>query len=273
MASATRSRRSAVRAALAFGLTLGAAIAAAPAASEPQAAAGSLGFQVTLRQAGPFTLPCPGGVPDLSAPPETACVPFTGAGSIRGLGSVSVTYTALLEWGPPACPANVARPLANTGSLTVAGKGEIFFAFAAGAQCAAAWQSEPQEFTITGGTGPFAGASGRGKRARGSSVPGRPGTDVWAGTLEVQGLAFDLTPPELHGVGSTTVRARNGAKSARVTFEVTATDGVDGAVPVSCRPRSGSRFGMGRTTVRCTATDSSANTATRAFTVTVKRRR
>jgi HYR domain len=58
-----------------------------------------------------------------------------------------------------------------------------------------------------------------------------------------------------------------------VTFNVTATDGVDGAVPVSCRPRSGSRFKLGRTTVRCEATDSSGNATKAAVSVTVKRGR
>jgi len=69
------------------------------------------------------------------------------------------------------------------------------------------------------------------------------------------------------------VRAPKGAKTARVTFKVTARDGVDSAVPVACQPRSGSRFRIGRTTVRCEATDSSGNTGKAAFTVTVKRRR
>jgi hypothetical protein len=50
-------------------------------------------------------------------------------------------------------------------------------------------------------------------------------------------------------------------------------DGVDGAVPVSCQPRPGRRFPLGKTIVRCAATDSSGNTATAGFTVTVKRRR
>jgi hypothetical protein len=87
----------------------------------------------------------------------------------------------------------------------------------------------------------------------------------------VPGHKFDVTAPKLHGSRSKTVRAQNGAKSARVAFKVTATDGVDGAVPVSCRPRSGSRFKIGRTTVRCEATDSSGNTAKAVFTVTVRR--
>jgi hypothetical protein len=58
-----------------------------------------------------------------------------------------------------------------------------------------------------------------------------------------------------------------------VTFKLTATDDVDGAVPVSCVPRSGSRVPVGRWTVRCEATDSSDNTGKAAFAMTVKPRR
>ena len=42
-------------------------------------------------------------------------------------------------------------------------------------------------------------------------------------------------------------------KVARVSFKVTATDAVDGPVPAVCAPKSGSRFRIGRTTVRCSA--------------------
>jgi HYR domain-containing protein len=56
-----------------------------------------------------------------------------------------------------------------------------------------------------------------------------------------------------------------------VTFHVTAQDERDGALPVTCVPRSGSRFPIGRTVVKCGATDSSANTAGASFRITVKR--
>ena len=79
--------------------------------------------------------------------------------------------------------------------------------------------------------------------------------------------------PELSGAVAKTVRAARGAKGARVTFEVTATAGDGGDLPVSCQPRSGSRFPLGETTVQCEVTDASGSTATTDFTVTVKRRR
>lgn len=59
---------------------------------------------------------------------------------------------------------------------------------------------------------------------------------------------------------------------AVVTFQAKAHDDVDGELPVTCNPRSGSRFPIGVTTVECTATDSSLNPSTGTFTVTVKQK-
>jgi HYR domain len=84
------------------------------------------------------------------------------------------------------------------------------------------------------------------------------------------GLDFDLTPPTLHGVHDSTVRARK-ARRVRVRFTVTAKDAARGRVPVTCTPRSGSLFKRGRTKVTCAATDGNGNTATATFVVTVKR--
>jgi hypothetical protein len=175
--------------------------------------------------------------------------------------------------GPPTCPTDLAKPLATTGRLVVSGKGEIRFTLTDGAQCVGLEpvRNEPQSFTITGGTGRFASASGSGRVEH--SFSAGAGTDTWAGTLTVPGLAFDLAPPKLIGATAKTVSISKKAKSARVTFKVKATDAVDGAVPVSCQPRSGTKFKVGKTRVRCEATDSSANRATAAFVVTVKRRR
>jgi HYR domain len=99
------------------------------------------------------------------------------------------------------------------------------------------------------------------------------GTETWTGTLAVPGLEFDVTPPTLSGARSKTVRAPKRARRIRVIYKVTASDAVDGQLPVSCEPRSGARFPIGRTFVTCKATDSSGNTRGARFVVTVKRRR
>ena len=57
--------------------------------------------------------------------------------------------------------------------------------------------------------------------------------------------------------------------STTATYTVTATDGCDGPLTPTCDPVSGSSFPKGVTTVTCTATDSSKNTGSCSFTVTV----
>ncbi|HSS50479.1 MAG TPA: hypothetical protein VLX28_16195 [Thermoanaerobaculia bacterium] len=54
-----------------------------------------------------------------------------------------------------------------------------------------------------------------------------------------------------------------------VTFTATATDNVDGALPVVCDPASGSTFDPGETIVDCRATDAHANVGTASFTVVI----
>jgi hypothetical protein len=56
----------------------------------------------------------------------------------------------------------------------------------------------------------------------------------------------------------------------RVKYAASATDLVDGQVPVTCRPGSGSIFGLGTTPVDCSATDKAGNPATGSFTVTIE---
>jgi hypothetical protein len=53
-------------------------------------------------------------------------------------------------------------------------------------------------------------------------------------------------------------------------FTATATDENPSSPTVTCTPPSGSLFAIGTTSVNCTATDSSSNSATASFTVHVK---
>ena len=82
------------------------------------------------------------------------------------------------------------------------------------------------------------------------------------------GLNLDATPPTLITPGNMQV-APTGPAGAVVKYIVTATDNVDPAPIVNCVPPSGSTFPFGVTTVNCTATDSSGNTSTASFTITV----
>jgi Ca2+-binding RTX toxin-like protein len=81
-------------------------------------------------------------------------------------------------------------------------------------------------------------------------------------------IVQDTTAPVITVPGTITEEAAS-PNGAVVTFEVTAQDDVDGSVPVTCTPASGSTFPIGETIVECTATDAAGNTATASFTVTV----
>jgi HYR domain len=233
------------------------------ASSSTAFAAGTLNLRATLGTLSPGG-PCP---PE--APPGADCHPRTGTGSVSGLGNVTATYTWFFAMGD--CPSTLVKPLATTGRLVVAGKGEIDFAVADGARCVEQEpvRNEPQDFTITGGTGTYQGASGGGTVER--SLSGGRGVERWTGTLTVPGLEFDITPPTIAGAVAKTVRARKGARRVRVRYKVTARDAADGPIAVACLPRSGSWFAIGRRTVTCRARDSSGNSRRARFVVTVKR--
>ncbi|HTK16568.1 MAG TPA: HYR domain-containing protein [Acidimicrobiia bacterium] len=61
-----------------------------------------------------------------------------------------------------------------------------------------------------------------------------------------------------------------GPAGAAVSFSPSANDAVDGVVPVTCTPTSGSTFALGTATVDCGATDAHGNAASGSFAVTVQ---
>lgn len=78
----------------------------------------------------------------------------------------------------------------------------------------------------------------------------------------------DLVAPEVTVPGNMTVPATSSGEAV-VIFSASATDDVDGTLPATCIPSSGSTFPLGQTTVICSATDAAGNTGTAEFTVTV----
>lgn len=258
-------------------LVAGAAVAAADLGARPERpvsqerAFGTLALRAELRTTTLIGDYCPPG--SAQAQPTLACFKRDGQGVVPGLGSVAEAY--LHAHDAEGCAAGEVHIVGADVRFTVAGKGTIEIALAEIPGCLPEIQNSrpPRSFTITGGTGLYAGASGGGTVQQ-VSVLARVarGTDTWEGTLNVPNLEFDVTAPRLAGAVSKTVRAPRGQKRARVQFAVTAEDAVDGARPVSCSPRSGTRFRLGRTRVTCSATDGSGNTATARFTVTVRRR-
>jgi hypothetical protein len=261
--SENRTKRRLALAALATALAAAATFQVASGVAKTGATMGSFTFEAALRMTSRLG-PCPPGSP----PEADVCAARTGFGDVRGLGEVSETYTFFVQEGT--CD----RVFETTARLEVAGKGELQLAVDRyRGECISSSLNLSRAFTITGGSGIYAGASGGGTVTHMAfpTASGSAGKDTWTGTLSVPGLEFDVTPPTLSGAVNKTVRARRGSKRVRVTYRVTASDAVEGSVPVSCRPRSGSRFKIGRTFVKCSATDTSANATAGRFRVTVKR--
>src|SRR5262245_3223751 len=206
-----------------------------------------------------FAATCPNGTPA-----TTECFAISTTAAVPGLGIVTERYVAFDNQSDRACRHTSWSPVV----LTVAGKGEIHASLTPATGCDGKGQFiGAGNFTITGGSGIYAGAVGSGAENASSLA-----FDSWTGTLSVHGLEFDTTPPVIAGARRTTVRVPAGVKRVRVRLGVSATDAVDGSVPIACKPRSGSLFKLGRTSVSCSATDSSANTAEATLVVVVKRR-
>ena len=97
-----------------------------------------------------------------------------------------------------------------------------------------------------------------------------------AGTLYARMVAdvlaierVDTTAPVL-ALPSNLVVEATGPGGAAATYAASANDDVDGAVPVTLSPASGSTFPLGTTTVNASASDVAGNTASGSFTVTVQ---
>jgi hypothetical protein len=78
----------------------------------------------------------------------------------------------------------------------------------------------------------------------------------------------DRVPPVLHLPAAITEEAA-GPHGTLVFFAATATDAVDGSVPVTCDPASGVMYPLGDTLVECDARDREGNVSTGTFTVTI----
>ncbi len=81
-------------------------------------------------------------------------------------------------------------------------------------------------------------------------------------------LIRDTTPPQILACTNITQGTDPGQCSAKVTYNVSATDNQPG-VKLVCSPPSGSTFPLGTTTVQCVATDTSGNSSSCSFTVTI----
>lgn len=252
-----------------FKLTMLALVAvvatAVPAAASRASDTGTLQFHLVIFKNTWHQVSCPAGTPSSGA----LCEAMTGQGIVAGLGRTTESYTYVLD------DLNVASTTVHfVAALVVAGKGEIDVSAATPAPvCPCGGDDATLDFTVTGGTGTFAGAQGSGtvvsaQRATGPSSGF--GIDTWSGTLTVAGYTFDIARPVISGAASMTVKAPRGARHVRVAYKITALDPDEGRLVVTCAPRSGSYFTVGRTHVVCGAMDANGNSAHAGFTVTVK---
>jgi hypothetical protein len=238
-------------------------LVAALAALAPAATAGTLPFDRVLPGTFEVAECSEGGV-------LARCFLTEVAGLVPGLGRTTVSERVLQSGD---VDLDGCEPQVRYGRITTT-RGAVEYR-ASGIDCPATreqtggYRAVVVHWEAVGGTGAYAGVTGAGD----ASV--RPdGTDVFIhlhGVLDVPGVAFDRTAPELAGADHDyLIRA---SKPTVVRYRPPdARDAVDGETPVSCAPASGRRFRVGRTKVTCTATDSSGNTAEETFLVVVKRR-
>jgi hypothetical protein len=90
-----------------------------------------------------------------------------------------------------------------------------------------------------------------------------------ASTTVFDAVVVDTTSPTLRVPGELTQEATS-PSGAVVAFAASASDIVDGDVPVTCTPASATTFALGRTVVTCSTTDAHGNRAASGFGVTVR---
>lgn len=206
-------------------------VLAAAAAGE---SAGTLNLTATL----PLTyvrVDCPPDVPN----DGRGCRDMTGRVRVRGLGIVAVKELM--------SPVN-RTDVTGSGTLTMGARGSISFTFGGTFRLGS--------YSITGGTGAYAGATGSGT-IHGIAVgdPNKPpGQELfpqqWSGTVIAPATEFDTTPPQL-SVGKAVVK-RTGPGRYRIRIPFRASDGAGGPIAYELVLRGGSR------TIRATGTNATS---------------
>jgi hypothetical protein len=197
-----------------------------------------------------------------------SCTPASGTQFL--LGNTTVTCTSQDAHGNRATATFVVHVVDTTPPVIMATPGAITREATGPAGASVSWVA-PTASDIVDGTDPVTCAP-----ASGSTFPlgnttvtctahDAHGNNATPTTLVVH--VVDTTPPAL-ALPSPVFYATS-LSGALGIYTVTATDLVDGPVPVSCTPPSGSVFPIGTTTVTCSASDSHGNKATGSFVVTV----
>jgi HYR domain len=243
--------------------TLGLLVVLAALAGAGPAAAGSLHVHVVLPGTFESTQCLEGGE-------QARCFLVDIGGLVPGLGPATV-HERVLQSGQ--MDLELCEPQTRHGRFTTP-RGTIDYV-ATGIDCPATreqnggYRAVVANWRIVGGTGAFAGVTGRGQES--VRVEGRRVFIQLLGDLTVEALEFDTTRPQLTAVPEL-VRVRSERATVVHYRAPVASDAVDGRVAVTCTPPSGTRFRVGRTVVRCQAVDKSGNATVRSFVVLVSRR-
>lgn len=96
-----------------------------------------------------------------------------------------------------------------------------------------------------------------------TDAAGNTGTSTFTVTVQDTGKPVVSVPADV------LVEATSGAGATATWSGVFATDGIDGAIPVTCDAASGDTFPLGTTTVTCTAEDLSGNEGSNDFAIVV----
>ncbi len=244
-------------------------------------------FQVTVRDTTPPTITVPSGATAEATGPSGATVTYStsafdtvsGAltpscdkpsGSSFALGQTTVTCTATDAAGRTASAA-FAVTVKDTTPPVVIVPGDVSAEATGSSGATVTYAGVSASDAVSGALTPTC------DRASGSTFPlgsttvscsasdgsGNKGSAGFTVTVK------DTKPPTITVPSGITAEA-TGPSGASATYAVSATDTVSGSLTPSCDRSSGSTFPVGATTVSCTATDGSGNSASATFIVTVK---
>ncbi len=213
---------------------------------------------------------CPAGTPA-----SVVCRRHEGSGVIPGLGAVTERYLFLNQTGTAECRATSSCSRSPSNSSWARKARSRSLPLRAPIACR---KGKQRRSTFRRSRSPAGRVSTPEPPERGRSQAATPefrrrlpepgmtiGKDIWDGTVLVPGLAFDTTAPVVRGATTKDVVAPRAAKRAHVRYRLSALDETDGALPVTCRPPTGSLFKVGRTVVACSATDRCGNTGRARF--------
>jgi hypothetical protein len=200
-----------------------------------------------------------------------SCTPASG--TTLGLGPHLVTCSASDAAHNNAAPTSFTVTVVDTTGPSITGTPSSFSVEATGTTGAVVTFTPPTAGDLVSGTVPVTCAPASGATlALGPHLVTCSASDAanMTTTTSFTVTVVDTTKPVINGTPANFSVEATGPTGAVVHFTVpTATDLVDGTVPVSCAPAAGTTLALGAHVVTCTAPDAAHNTATTSFTATV----